>query len=545
MSDEPSIPSAAAAPAAPATPHEASAPPRTVAVIDIGATAVRMEIAEISADGAIRTLDALRQPVHLGRDTFTLHRIQQSTIEECVKVLKGFRRVMEEYGVTEPGRIRAVATSSVREAQNREMFLDRIYMATRINVEAIEETEETRLTYLAVQHFLRQEPELARGDALVVEVGGGDTELLLMHDGYVAYANTYRLGTLRMQEHLGTRDASAQQSAAVLGKHIHLMTEQIRRSVPAGRIPHLIAVSGDARFAAAQLCRDWSERDLGRIDVKAFAGLARKIAPLGADALVKKYRIAFQEAETLGPSLQAYAQLAKAFGVEHIFVPKASLRQGLLQEVSSGGAWTADFQDQVVHSALALGAKYALDEKHGQQVADLSVRLFRELQPEHQLDARFELLLRLAALLHEIGLFVNTRSHHKHSMYVVLNSDLFGMSRHSMLLIALVARYHRRAMPQAYHEGYALLGRDDRLAVSKMAAILRIADALDRNHMQQVRELSFSREGSQFVIAIHDVEDLTLERLALKEKGTMFEEVYGMKIALRSTSRPEAFMPDV
>jgi exopolyphosphatase/guanosine-5'-triphosphate,3'-diphosphate pyrophosphatase len=540
MTPEPARDAVADAPPRPAAP-----PPRTVAVIDIGATAVRMEIAEISADGGIRTLEALRQPVQLGRDTFTLHRIQQSTIEDCVRILKGFRRVMEEYGIADSGRIRAVATSSVREAQNREMFLDRIYMATRINVEAIEETEETRLTYLAVQHFLRQEPELAKGDALVVEVGGGDTELLLIHDGYVVFANTYRLGSLRMRENLETRDASAQQSASVLGKHIQLMTEQIRRSVPVGRIPHLIAVSGDARLAAAQLAKDWAERDLARIDPKAFAALAKKVAPLGSDAIVKAYRVTYQEAETLGPALQAYAQLAKAFGVERIFIPKASLRQGLLQEVASGGAWNEDFQQQVVHSALALGAKYALDEKHGQQVADLSVRMFRELQPEHQLGGRFEMILRLAALLHEIGLFVNTRSHHKHSMYVILNSDLFGMSRHNMLLMALAARYHRRAMPQAYHEGYAALGRDDRLAVSKMAAILRVADALDRNHMQQVRDLSFAREGGQFVVTIHDVEDLTLERLALKEKGSMFEEVYGLKVVLRSANRPESFTPDV
>jgi exopolyphosphatase/guanosine-5'-triphosphate,3'-diphosphate pyrophosphatase len=225
---------------------------RTAAVIDVGSTAIRMEIAEIGAGGAVRTLESLQQPVHLGKDTFTTGRIQQSTIEECVRILKGFRRVMEEYGVTEPGQVRAVATSSVREAANRETFLDRVYMATRINVQAIDEAEETRLTYMAVQEILQQEPDLKRGDALVIEVGGGDTELLLIQDGYVTYSNTFRLGTLRMRETLGTQHTSPQRALATLLKQIQLSADQIRRSVPVARTTRAGLVPSPARPPGGQ-----------------------------------------------------------------------------------------------------------------------------------------------------------------------------------------------------------------------------------------------------------------------------------------------------
>lgn len=252
----------------------------------------------------------------------------------------------------------------------------------------------------------------------------------------------------------------------------------------------------------------------------------------------------YQEAETLGPALLAYAQIAKVFQVESILVPKSNLRQGLLHEVALGGAWNKEFVEQVIHSSTALGVKYAFDARHGRQVADLSVRLFRELQSEHLLGPRYETILHVAALVHEIGLFVSNRSHHKHSMYLIQNSEIFGLSQHDTLLIALVARYHRRAMPQSYHEGYAPLTRDDKLAVSKMAAILRVADALDRNHMQQVRDLAFSREKGQFAIIVRDIEDLTLERVALREKASMFEEVYGMKVVLRTTATNEGLAAD-
>jgi exopolyphosphatase/guanosine-5'-triphosphate,3'-diphosphate pyrophosphatase len=290
---------------------------------------------------------------------------------------------------------------------------------------------------------------------------------------------------------------------------------------------------------------DWTQLQVARLDPKNFAALAKKLAPFSPDELVKQYRLTYQEAETVVPALMAFAQLAKVFSVDSILVPKSSLRYGLLQEAATGGLWTREFADQVVHSAVALGTKYAFDERHARQVADLSLRFYRELQPEHMLPPRCELQLHVAALLHEIGLFVNNRSHHKHSMYLIMNSDLFGLSHHDMLMIAMVARYHRRATPQAYHEGFATLSRDARLAVSKMAAILRVADALDRNHMQQVRDVSCSREGGQFIVGVRDVEDLTLERLALKEKGSMFEEVYGLKVVFRTESSTEGLIPDV
>ena len=528
-------------PAAPASPARG----RTLAVIDIGSTSVRMEIAEVAPDGALRTLDRLQKPVPLGRDTFTHGRISQESIQTCVDILKGFRRVMEEYGVTAPAQMRAVATSSVREAQNRDTFLDRLYMATRINVEAIEESEETRLTYLAVHGIVKHEPDLQKGDSLIIEVGGGDTELLLVQDGHVTYSNSYRIGTLRMREMLDQHRAPEKKLPAILAQQIQLSVDQMRRSVPVSRAARLVAVAGDARFAASHLSPQWAEQSLARLEVKPFAAFAKKLAPMSVDELVRTYRVSYAEATTIAPALMAYAQIAKMFEVETVLVPKTSLRQGLLLELLGGETRTKEFTGQVVYSALALGTKYGFDARHARQVADLTLQLYRELQPEHQLGPRFELILHIAALLHEIGSFVSDRSHHKHSMYLILNSDLFGISRHDTALIALVARYHRRAAPQPYHEVFSTLERDDRLAVVKLAAILRVADALDRNHMQQARELAFAREKGRFVITVRDMEDLTLERMALADKGGMFKDVYGMEVVLRADTAAEGRTTDV
>jgi exopolyphosphatase/guanosine-5'-triphosphate,3'-diphosphate pyrophosphatase len=507
---------------------------RPVAVIDVGATAIRMVIAEIDAAGRAHPLESLQQGVHLGKDTFTKGRIQPATIEECVTILRGYRRVMQEYGVTKPDQIRAVATSSVREAENRDAFLDRIYTATQIDLEAIEEAEVTRLTYVAVQDVLRQHPQLTGGNLLIIEVGGGSTELLLVQQGNVTYSNTYGVGSLRMREQLETYRAPADRLRQILDQDIARTVDDIRRSVPVETaVPCMVAVSGDVRFAAAQLVPHWEAVDCATVPVKHLARLAEEIAVVPVDELVRKFGLPYQEAETVGPALLMYNRLAHAFKTRKFLIPKSSLRDGLLREMAAREHWTKEFSEQVIRSALTLAERCRCDEAHATHVAQLSRQLFRELQPEHQLGKRFELLLQVAALLHEIGMFISNRSYHKHSQYMIMHSDLFGLTKEDMLLISLIARYHRRAGPRPYHEGYINLDRDNRLAVSKCAAILRVADALDSSDKQIVRHLHFSREPGQFIITVAGVEDLTLERLALKQKGSMFEDVYGLRCVLR------------
>ncbi len=508
-------------------------PPRLVAVIDIGATAVRMEIAEINETQGIRTLETVRRPLDLGKDTFTKGRIRQENIKKCVEILRGFRRILDEYGINRPDQIQAVATSSVREAENRDTFLNRVYVSTQINVRAIDEAEENRLTYMAAQNLLENDPALKDADVLVADAGGGSTELLLVQNGYVTFSDSYRLGSLRMRENLETQRIPPERARSILGQHIQRLIAQLKRNLPPAKPGVLVAMSGDSRFAAAQLCADWATAPTARLDLKTFTAFVDKLLPLTVEKLVSKYQLTYSEAETVGPALLIYTHLARSFKIDQLLIPKASLRDGLLREMALLGYWSPTFAQQVIQSALVLGQKYHVDEKHARHVADVSLALFDEMKAEHQLDQRHRLLLETAALIHEAGGYVSSRSHHKHSMYLILNSDLFGLTRADMTLIALTARYHRRAMPNLTHPEFSALDRDGRIVVSKMAAILRVADALDRNHTQQTRHLLFTREPDRLLITVKDVEDLTMERLAVKEKGNLFEEIYGLPVVLQ------------
>ncbi|MEX0725669.1 MAG: HD domain-containing protein [Planctomycetaceae bacterium] len=507
------------------------------AVIDIGTTQIRMAIAQIGSDGEIQILERLSQAVNLGKDTFSKGVIRKSTIEECVRVLKSYRQLLVEYQILQPHQIRVVATSAVREALNRLAFIDRVYIATGIEIELIDEAEVNRITYLGIKPFLESEPELSSGCTVVIEVGGGNTELLLVEKGDVVFSHTYRLGSLRLREMLQAYNTPKSQARTILDSQVQRIVDQMVTHISQQGGVKLMTLGGDMRFAASCLIADWDSKHMGHIPTKKLEHFTNHILSWTEDQLIQKYHLTFPDAETLGPSLLAYLLLAKALNLDEVLVTNVNLRDGLLKEMVIRDTWSEDFTRQVSRSAIELGRKFNFDETHARHVAELSVTLFDALKDEHHLEQQYRRLLYVAALLHEIGQYVSSRSYHKHSMYLIRNSEIFGLSRHQILLVALVARYHRRSSPRSTHEGYLSLDRDSRVAIAKMAALLRVADALDRSYSQRVNDLRCRREDSRLVISVPRVEDLSLEQLALKQKGALFEETFGMTVLLRKSRR--------
>jgi exopolyphosphatase/guanosine-5'-triphosphate,3'-diphosphate pyrophosphatase len=521
-------------PATPAGYDPAVGSVRQVAVIDIGTASIRMAVAEIRERDVVRPLETLTQAVDLGKDAFTRGVISKSTIEECVGVLSSYRQILEGYGIVEADRIRVVATSAVREARNRLAFVDRIYSATGFEVEPIDEAEVNRITYMSIQHLLKADPDLAEATSIIAEVGGGSTEVLLVEGADVIHAHSYRLGSLRLRELLEEFRAPMQNRRNIMAGQIDRTVRQVVEHVPQDRELQLIALGSDVRFAAAQLNLQWNRDTIARVSIDEFAAFTDRIGTLSEDELVQRYHLTYPDAETFFPALLAYLRLARALKLKDVLVANVNLRDGLLKEMAAEGAWTDEFRNQIVHSAIDLGRKFEFDEEHARRVAELCLKIFHELQDVHRLEPRYELILYLAGLLHEIGHFVSNVAHHKHSMYLISNSELFGLTRRDTLLVALVARYHRRAAPRPTHQGYASLDRDLRVAVSKMAAILRVVDAIDRSHSGRIQEIELTRQGRRLTINVPNVEDVSLEQLALEEKGTLFEDIFGMEVLLRA-----------
>lgn len=514
---------------------------RPVAVIDIGASSIRMAIAEIHPDDSVNILERLVQAVSLGKDTFTRRNIRKATIESCVRVLRQYQQKLREYRI-EPDQIRVVATSAVREASNRMAFLDRIYIATGLTVEPIQTAEIARITYLGIQPLLQSDPALSSRTTLITEVGGGSTDVLVLRDENVVHSQTYRLGSLRLRETLeafGTRVSSVRE---LMENHINRPIQHIRSHAGRGDNFQLLALGGDIRFAASQLGAIQLSSEIIRLPIDTLRDFTDSLLDQHVDQIVERYHLSLTDAETIGPALLIYVRMAESLGVQELLVTGFTLRDAVLNEMASEQQlWSLEFQRQIHSSAVELGRRFLIDEAHALHVAELAQRLYRELQDEHRLtEPRFELILQVAAVLHEAGLFISPRGYHKHSYYLIINSEIFGLPPQDLRLAALVARYHRGASPKTTHEAYTTLNRVDRIVVSKLAAILRVADALDHSKSQQIDDFSVEVDNRTLVISIPGLTDLSLEQLELRQKGSLFEETYGLKVLLRPDLSPTA-----
>jgi len=216
-------------------------------------------------------------------------------------------------------------------------------------------------------------------------------------------------------------------------------------------------------------------------------------------------------------------------------VSGASLRAGVVLDVAQpkNRRTTEDFEHQVLASAESLGHRYRFDREHGRQVLELSTKLFEQLREEHGLGDGERLLLQVAALLHDVGVYVSLRAHHKHSQYVLAASQIFGLSNDETAIVANIARYHRRGLPQKSHLPFIALDRTDRLIVNKLAAILRVANALDAEHAQKVKDVRLVRDGRSWTLVIEGPGDLTMEQLAATARADLFAQVFGRPLVIR------------
>jgi exopolyphosphatase/guanosine-5'-triphosphate,3'-diphosphate pyrophosphatase len=279
------------------------------------------------------------------------------------------------------------------------------------------------------------------------------------------------------------------------------------------------------------------------ITKKDFTKFCTDISRYDPDELVKRYSISYAQAETLVPALIGYRNLIDRTKAERIHVLSVSIRDGILLDMARRefGAGLESFERQILTSARALAAKYHCNENHIEQVRMIALSLFDQLQSEHGLERSERLFLEVAALVHDVGSFISPRAHHKHSYYIISSSEVFGLSRSDLNLIANIARYHRKSAPTQSHIPYTSLDRESRVIVSKLAAILRVADALDQDYSRKVKKVKIvpEVEDGRYVLEVEAEGDLVIETLALDRKSDLFKAIYGKPVALRQVEKIE------
>ena len=510
-----------------------------VAVIDIGSGGIRMVLAEVGGDLSIRYLENLQKHVPLGKDVFSKGRISPGTMRQAIRVLKDFTNVMEEYGVTSS---HAIATAAVRDASNRDNFVDQVFVRTGIDIEVIEGAEENRLGMIAVERGLEGIVDFSSGSFLIVEVGAGSTVLISLEKGEVKATRTLSVGSVRLPSDEVVGQTEPAMMKRLVERNAHASSEWVGLDDSVTEIDSFIALGSEMRFVARIL----SSGETGKSTVLSadeFLKFVDSLGKLSVEEVSSRYGLDFADAETLYPALLYYKVYLQDAGTPKLIVPMTSIRDGLVLEQAQilAGRSTSDVSRLVISSAKRLGTKYDYDERHCLWVAHLAVTLFDEFARDHGLGSRERLLLEVAAILHEIGMYISPSGRHKHSAYLIDASDIFGLRARDKEIVSNVARYHRGALPRATHTSYWSLRKQDRARVAKLAAILRLAIALDTSRSQRIRDITVVRDRLPYEIWVaEEAGDTSLERDTLRRKSRMFAEFFGADIQLKQGRPPKA-----
>ncbi|MCB1195541.1 hypothetical protein KDK77_05090 [bacterium] len=504
-------------------------PQTALAIIDIGAHSARMEIVQFSQDGEIQVLDNLSQPIFLGTDVFRNGKISASNMRHCTRVIRDFGTVMKEYGVEQ---YRAVATSAVREAINRDIFLNKIRTDTGINLTVLDPSEELKLLYLSVKKLLEKNINLKVHNAVLFSIGTGSTHFASIEKGNLKNIQFLKFGTLRLIDELST-EITPQKIKDVIDPFVSTMVDDVARMSPAKKSDLLILVGATVRSLVDIEQGKKSEKNIAVLSREKFYALFQKIAASSIDDLVKTYGISDPIACGLTPCCNLIDNLLKNISAESIIVPSINTRDILIKAELQRLSNTPDpFEKEIISSVEFIGEKYRYNPEHARTVADLALLLFDKMMDIHNLGQRERLMLEIATLLRDIGKFINSRQHHKHSFYIINNSAIPGFTDEERNIVATVARYHRKAAPSTSHIEYMSLSSENKVLVCKLASLLRLAGSLERTHTGKVAIKKLFHDEESLTIQLNGSTDLTKEQWLIKTQCGLFTDTFGLKIIL-------------
>lgn len=503
------------------------------AVIEIGSTGIRLLIGEVSDNHEWTVIDHSEMPIALGWDVFTTGVVSRDSLLQCLKILNRFKEQIQNWSLATT-HITVIATSAVREASNRDTVLDRILVKTGFRVKVIDGIEESRLMYIGVVQALQDEfPKLKKNDSVIIEVGGGSTEIMLLQHGNMAAVHSLSLGTVIIEQHIKSMMGAQKEAHRFLVEYIKNVSSIMNTELKLEEIDVFIAIGSEVRLAAQHIGKRIYTHCCS-IPTETFFRFTDEIQEYSIEECAGRFKIPYSDAKTLAIGLLAYKLFIQLTKAKTILVPDTTIREGVLvSKLTSPSAVVHDeFTSQIIASAYNLGKRYHFDEKHAEFVRFTALRLFDDIKDEIGLDDSARMLLEVAALLHDIGMYIRGSDHHLHSQYIISHSDIFGVNKENMIIISNIARYHRGKGPQQDAVDFYSLSRLDRMAVLKLTAVLRVADALDRGHSQRIKSFDTEFKGDSFILKLHGVQDTILEKIAMKEKADMFESIFGYKVIL-------------
>lgn len=510
-----------------------AAAPDKMAAIDIGTNSIHLVVAKTNGNHRFEIITREKEVVRLGSGAKDMKYLQTDVMDRAIETLIRYRQIAEMYGA----RIRAVATSAVREALNQSVFLEKALKEAGMEVEVISGFEEARLIYLGILQAL---PVFDR-KVLLIDIGGGSTEFLVGQAGEVLRASSLKLGAIRLTNHFFKGDVTDEQSIAKCRQHLKTLLYPMARELRRFGYDSVVGSSGTI-LNLAQMIQVSNDQEPSRLlNNYTFkkSDLSEIIKTLvKADTLKKRQRIGGldqQRADIILGGALLLEEVFDAFKFDSITVSGYALREGVLFDsaAKSHGENRHHLSDIRCKGVLQLAETCRYEKEHADQVTRLALQIYDQLRGIHKLADLNREYLEAAAILHDVGYFISHAQHHRHSYYLIRNSEfLMGFTSREIDIIALVARYHRKSGPKQKHAEFTKLTPKDQNVVKALASILRLADGLDRTHSGTVKSVRChaGRDQLNLHLETQDGAMPSLEIYMASMRRGLFEETFGKSV---------------
>lgn len=469
-----------------------------------------------------RLLDREKDMAQLGLASLDGQPLTEAAMERSVTALTRMAAVAKKWEVDE---VIAVATSAVREAPNRAEFLKRVENASGIKVRIISGEEEADFIF----HAVRSAVEIGNQTALSIDLGGGSAELIVGTAEETFFTRSEPLGALRLAQRFRLTDRAEPAAIEQCRRFVIERLRPFQRKIHHLGIDLCVGTSGTVQ-ALATIATGGSGDATGALRVlerNALAELIPKLAALTAAERAQTFQMDEKRAISIVAGAVVIHAMMTAFKADSLLACGAAMREGIvLKRLADEKRQARRGKSVRYQSVLALAKRTNCDLKHGAHVAKLAGRIFDQTANLHRCSDEGRQLLEYAALLHEAGKHVSDRGHHKHSYYLVRHSDLKGFTHEQLVVVANLARYYRKAEPDAEHPNFAELSDGQRDVVMKLGAILRIAEALDRGHRQRVRDIGVRAKNGRVEFVLRTRSDASVEIRSAAKRARYFKDVF-------------------
>ncbi len=507
--------------------------PVHIAAIDAGSNALRLSVARAYSALDIEPLHMERYPLRLGESVFVRPRFSEEISKKAAKAFRHFREVMDEFGVT---RYRAVATSATREARNRKAFVRRIKQKSGITLEVISAAEESRLGREAVLSALGPEPPRC-----IADLGGGSLEISILGDHTVEQGAQLPVGTVRLMTTLELPGVIRPVAAEQVRRYVRALLES--KLAPRPNLGESIAVAlGGNAETLANVAPGPRQRGLQTMDLSLLRARLPDILKRDVRERMKAYAVRRDRADVMGVAAITFLTLGRYLNLRTFAIPGVGVREGLLQEIAREAFSRKEphrynaAARQLLVGTRSFARRLGYEQQHAEHVRELSIQLFDQLQPVHHMLAHSRVLLEAGALLHDSGHMISHRGHHKHGEYLALNGDIAGLEGRDRAVAAALVRYHnRKSEPAGHHTAYSSLNNADKRITRRLAAILRIAEALDHSHRQRVMKLRASFQRGAVGLQVQARGDAAEDLRDANRSAELFEKEFHVRLYFRQS----------